>query len=237
MIGHYGATVFNIPIIDLVALLWFFVFWAGYNLFAERRGGKRHSLVVAMRRFRREWFSHMLTRENRIGDIAALNNLFTNATFFASTSILILGGLVALLGTTDRVMDVVSELPFASKESELVWRIKIILLILVFVYAFFKFTWSQRQFNFCTILVGAAPPPTQQPEQHVTYIDMITNVASFAAENLNEGLRAYYFSMAVLAWFLHSWLIFPATALVVYILYQREFHSRTLYALRSFQEK
>lgn len=222
---------FNIPIIDVVALLWFFVFWAGYSIFAERRAAKLHSLVVALRRYRREWFSYMLTRENRIGDIAALNSLFTNATFFASTSILILGGLVALLGTTETAMDVVSNLPFTRKESELVWRIKIILLIVIFVFAFFKFTWSQRQFNFCTILVGAAPPMTDQPEQHAEFIDMITNVASFSAENLNEGLRAYYFSMAVLAWFLHPWLLFPAVALVVYILYQREFHSRTLYAL------
>ena len=217
--------------IDLVALLWFFVLWAGYTVFAERRVQKRPSLVVAMRRFRREWFSYMLTRENRIGDIAALNSLFTNATFFASTSILILGGLVALLGTTQTAMDVVSDLPFTRKESELVWRIKIILLILVFVYAFFKFTWCQRQFNFCTILVGAAPAPTNEPEQHAAFIDMITNVASFSAENLNDGLRAYYFSMAALTWFLHPWLFLAATALVVYILYQREFHSRTLYAL------
>jgi uncharacterized membrane protein len=223
--------VFNIPTIDLVALLWFFVAWAGYTVFAERRVHARPSLVVAMRRFRREWFSYMLTRDNRIGDIAALNSLFTNATFFASTSILILGGLVALLGTTETAMDVVSDLPFTRKESELVWRIKIILLILVFVYAFFKFTWCQRQFNFCSILVGAAPPPTNEPEQHAAYIDMITNVASFSAENLNDGLRAYYFSMAALTWFLHPWLFFASTALVVYILYQREFHSRTLYAL------
>ena len=61
---------------------------------------------------------------------------------------------------------------------------------------------------------------------------MITSVASLSAENLNEGLRAYYFSMAALAWFFHPWLFFLATALVVFILYQREFHSRTLEALQ-----
>ena len=224
---------FKIPTIDLIAMLWFFLGWAGYSLFAARRANTRHSLVVAMRRYRRLWFSYMLTRENRIGDIAALNNLFTNATFFASTSILILGGLVALLGTTETVMNVVSNLPFARLESEFVWRIKIILLIFVFVYAFFKFTWSQRQFNFCTILVGAAPPTTNNPEQHAGFIDMITSVASLSAENLNEGLRAYYFSMAALTWFFHPWLFIFATALVVYILYQREFHSRTLQALQT----
>ena len=224
---------FKSPTIDLIAMLWFFLGWAGYSLFAARRANTRHSLVVAMRRYRRLWFSYMLTRENRIGDIAALNNLFTNATFFASTSILILGGLVALLGTTETVMNVVSNLPFARLESEFVWRIKIILLIFVFVYAFFKFTWSQRQFNFCTILVGAAPPTTNNPEQHAGFIDMITSVASLSAENLNEGLRAYYFSMAALTWFFHPWLFIFATALVVYILYQREFHSRTLQALQT----
>jgi uncharacterized membrane protein len=60
---------------------------------------------------------------------------------------------------------------------------------------------------------------------------MVTNVASFSVENLNHRLRAYYFSMAVRALFLHPWLLFPAVALVVYVLYQHEFHSRTLYVL------
>jgi uncharacterized membrane protein len=80
----------------------------------------------------------VLGRDNRIADIAALNSLLTGATFFASTSLLILGGLGAMLGTTDRVIDVAADIPFARRESALVWLVKIILLIAVFVNALFQ---------------------------------------------------------------------------------------------------
>ena len=220
----------KIQLIDLLVLTWFITCWVGYTYFAERKSATSASLVAAMRLYRRDWFKHVLQHENRIADVAAFNNLLTSATFFASTAILILGGLVAMLGTTDRVMDVVAELPFARPESELLSRIKIILLIGVFVYTFFKFTWSIRQYHFCTILVGAAPL-AKDPQQHDDYIDTMTEVSSHAAEDFNQGLRAFYFAFAAIAWFFHPWLSMASSAVVVYILHQREFESRTLHAL------
>ena len=147
----------KIQFIDLFVLAWFIACWAGYTYFAVRKSSTSASLVAAMRLYRREWFKRVLQHENRIADVAAFNNLLSSATFFASTAILILGGLVAMLGTTDRIVDMVAELPFARPESVLLSRINIILLIGVFVYTFFKFTWSIRQYHFCTILIGAAP--------------------------------------------------------------------------------
>jgi uncharacterized membrane protein len=220
----------KIQLIDLFVLTWFIACWAGYTYFAERKSLTTASLVAAMRLYRHEWFKRVVQHENRIADVAACNSLLTSATFFASTAILILGGLVAMLGTTDRVMDVVAELPFARPESELLSRIKIILMIGVFVYTFFKFTWSIRQYHFCTILVGAAPL-TNDPQEHDDYIDMMTQVTSHAAEDFNQGLRAFYFAFAAIAWFFHPWLSVASSALVVYILHQREFRSRTLHAL------
>ena len=126
------------PLIDWLVLAWFVLCWIGYTYFAQHKSAEMPSLVVSMRIYRREWFKHVLGRDNRIADIAALNSLLTGATFFASTSLLILGGLCAMLGTTDRVIDVAADLPFARQESGLVWLVKIILLIAVFVNAFFK---------------------------------------------------------------------------------------------------
>ncbi|MCK7501932.1 MAG: DUF599 domain-containing protein [Comamonadaceae bacterium] len=223
---------FGFPLIDVFVLVWFILCWAGYASFAWHRSGTQASLVVAMRVYRREWFKRMLGNENRIGDTAALNSLLSVSTFFASTSLLILGGLVALLGTTERVIDVVSNLPFTRHDSEVVWHIKIILMIGVFIYAFFKFTWSIRQFNFCSVLIGAAPN-SDQPDEHKDFVDTIVSVASFSEESFNHGLRAFYFALAALSWFLHPWLFVMASALVVYVLYQREFHSKALYALTS----
>jgi uncharacterized membrane protein len=231
MAGAYGGRKMpNIPMIDYLVLAWFVSSWVGYTYFAKRKSGETASLVVAMRIYRHEWFKRMLGNENRIGDVAAVSSLVNGATFFASTSLLMLGGLGAMLGTTNRVIDVVADLPFARHDSELVWLLKIFLLISVFVYAFFKFTWSIRQYNFCAILIGAAPR-TDRPDEHEDFITALTSLASFAAENSNQGLRAFYFALAALTWFVHPWLFVTATAFVVYVLYQREFHSAALYAL------
>src|SRR5437867_812385 len=102
----------KIPLIDWFVLAWFCSCWVGYTYFARRKSKRKASLVVAMRIYRREWFKHMLGHEVRIGHIAALSSLQSGTTFFASTALLILGGLVALLGTTERVINVVADLPF-----------------------------------------------------------------------------------------------------------------------------
>jgi uncharacterized membrane protein len=109
---------------------------------------------------------------------------------------------------------------------------KIGLLILIFVYAFFKFSWAIRQLNFCAIMVAAAPGQTKEnPEQHAVTINAIAKITSYAGENFTNGLRAYYFALAALAWFLHPWLMIVGTTWVVAVLYRREFLSRTLRAM------
>ena len=220
--------------IDGFALAWLLACWIGYTYLSAYRSRATASLVGAMRQYRREWFTRVLQREHRIADVAALNSLLTGATFFASTSILILGGLVAMLGATNRVSEVVAELPYALAETEPLARIKTVLLIGMFVYAFFKFTWSIRQYHFCTILVGAAP--VRQPYQpHRDYVETLTRVSSHAAQDFNQGLRTFYFALAALAWFFHPWLSVCGSAVVVYVLYQREFRSQTLNALATLQ--
>ncbi len=219
-----------IPLIDYLVLGWFLACWMGYTVFSAAKSRRKPSLLVAMRHYRYRWFERMLGHEVRIAHVAALNSLQSGATFFASTSLLILGGLVAMLGTTERVMGVVADVPFVRHESEAVWMIKIVLLIAIFMYAFFKFTWAIRQFNFCAVLIGAAPH-TDAPQQQEAFLSTITGIASFAAENFNLGLRAFYFALAVLTWFLHPWLFVIASALVVHVLHQREFKSRTLQVL------
>ena len=53
-------------------------------------------------------------------------------------------------------------------------------------------------------------------------------MASMAANNFNSGLRTYYFSIAMLTWFISPWVLMGASALIVVILFRREFKSSTL---------
>jgi len=222
----------RIEVVDVVSLLWFFVWWIGYARFSEQRSHKVPSLLSTMGQYRRDWWIRILERELRIVDTSIMANLANSATFFASTTLLILGGLLALLGTTEKVVAVVQDLPFSARSSEQMWDIKILLLVGIFVYAFFKFTWALRQFNFASILVGAAPPVKAQSEPDDHYIHRGARLSHSASEAFNNGLRAYYFGLAALAWFLNAWFFMAATTWVVFVLYWREFRSSTLTLLK-----
>ena len=233
MIGMRLFTELDVTWLDAVALVFFIVAWIGYAAFATRQHGRSvPSLHTSMDAFRRSWMVCMIERDNRMVDVNVMRNLSRSSQFFASTTMLILGALIALTGYLQQALDVVSGLPFTVKGTQRLIEIKILLLVVIFAYAFFKFSWSIRQLNFCSILVGAAPkPPKDDPERYAPHINRITRITSSASVNFNNGLRAYYFGLAALAWFLHPWLMIIATGWVVYVLYRREFHSKTMQAL------
>ena len=217
---------------DFFALLFLVVVWTAYVAFAARHGRRVPSLHSRMDVFRREWMVRMIERDNRMVDVNVMRNLTRSSQFFASTTMLILGALIALTGYVQQALDVVSGLPFTVKGTARLLELKILLLVVIFVYAFFKFTWAIRQLGFCSTLVGAAPkPPPDNPERYAPIINRIARITSYAGVNFNNGLRAYYFGMAALSWFLHPWLMVVATVWVTYILYHREFASKTLRAL------
>jgi uncharacterized membrane protein len=216
-------------VIDYVALAWFFGSWISYQRFTAWAAGKGWpSLMSVMGGYREEWWRSLVSRELRIVDAAILTNLSNSAAFFASTTLLILGALLAMIGTSDRVIAIISDLPFSTQSGETMWEYKIFLLLWIFVYAFFKFTWSLRQHNLCSVLVGAAPSHHTDPEELSGFVARSAHLASSASNTFNYGLRAYYFGLAALAWFLNSWVFMGVTTFVVAILYYREFHSGAL---------
>ncbi|MGE5465558.1 MAG: DUF599 domain-containing protein [Methanocella sp.] len=223
---------FNITGADVFALVFLLGVWAAYVPFAARHGQRVPSLHSRMDMFRREWMARMIERDNRMVDVNIMRNLTRSSQFFASTTMLILGALIALTGYVQQALDVVSGLPFTVKGTARLLELKILLLVVIFVYAFFKFTWAIRQLGFCSTLIGAAPrQPNENPEQYAPVMNRIARITSYAGVNFNNGLRAYYFGMAALSWFLHPWLMIVATVWVTYILYHREFASKTLNAL------
>jgi uncharacterized membrane protein len=213
----------DIPLSDLVSLAWFVAVWVGYTWYADRHARRTRSLRAAMHAYREDWMRQMLLRENRMTDVNILNNLLQGVVFFASTTLLILAGLVTILGYSDRAIEVVRALPYAARTTLVQWELRLLVLSVIFVYAFFKFTWSLRQFNYCSVLIGAAP---RGPDDD--YARRAAEVSTNASKDFNQGLRAYYFSLAALAWFASPWLFMAATTLVVAVLYAREYRSSAL---------
>jgi len=218
--------------IDLVAPAFFLLCWVGYSAFADSNVGSRRSLMGRIHELREVWMQRMLARDNRIGDMQVVMILAQSNAFFASTSLLIVGGCLAILGSRDQAMQILNEIPTVAHTPPLLWEIKVLLLVVVFVYAFFKLTWSLRQYNYVAILIGAGPAPEESgtpASQH--YAEAAADVASRAAEHFNKGLRTFYFGLAALSWFLQPFLFMALTALVVVVVYRREFESHTVLAL------
>jgi uncharacterized membrane protein len=220
---------------DWLALAWFVVGWWGYAVFARRRAASGGSLLATTNRYRRLWMLQTTRRENRVIDGVVVQNLSTSPSFFASTTILIIGGLLALLGATEEAAKLVKEIPFAARTSPFVFDMKLFTLTAVFVYAFFRFTWSMRQYTFGALLIASAPD-SQEFESGAAsreeFADRAGRVVGLAAETFNDGLRAYYLAFAVILWFFTPLAFGLGTAGIIYLLYQREFRSEVLDVLR-----
>jgi uncharacterized membrane protein len=224
-----------LPWSDWLALMVFFGLWIGYAWFAKYWGGKRPSVLQTTNRYRRYWMEQSIARDPRMLDGIIVQNLSTSPSFFASTTIIIIGGLLAVMGTTDKAAEFVKELPFSEPTTMLVFDLKMMLLVGIFVYAFFRFSWSLRQYTFVALLIGAMPPAEQFEQGKFnpqSFADRAAQVAGYAAETFNDGLRAYYFAFAAMGWFFSPLIFASGAAIVVVILYRREFQSDVLHALQ-----
>ena len=213
---------------DLAALIFFILCWVGYSYFAEHKTQYDKSLLGVTNRYRMLWIREMVRRENRTMDAIMIGNLQRSITFFANTTIFILIGLVSMLSYYDRSSAIINNIPFAKLSTPFSWEVKIFLLIMVFIYAFFKYTWSLRQYNYAGIFVNSIPPYNQLPTDSEAIISKGAYLASNAAQHFTSGLRAYYFGLAALAWFIHPYFFITATAWIVFVTHRREYHSKTL---------
>ena len=215
--------------LDIIALAVFAASWFGYPWYAERRERRSPGLVALTNRYRYEWMREMLAREMRMVDTSLIATLTQSSTFFSSTTVLIIGGLLALVGTSETIQVALGRLPGVVQTSEQLLELKLLLLVSIFVYAFFKFTWSLRQFNFVGILIGAAPPREAGASDDIW--QRVGAMSVLAAEDFNQGLRAYYFAFAAISWFVNPVVFIVGTLGVVAILYVIEFHSNAVKVL------
>ena len=165
-------------------------------------------------------------RENRIIDTQVMNGLQNGTAFFASTSLIAIGGSLTLLQSADRVVQIFADLPFATQTTRTAWEIKVIGLAVIFAYAFFKFGWSYRLFNYYAILIGAIPPHTEadRPETLAAAREAV-RMNIVAGLHFNRGQRAFFFALAYLGWFISPWLFLIATAAVLTVMWRRQFAS------------
>ena len=211
---------------ELAAFAWFVLAWAGYSYVIERTGKGRLGLNALMNGYRDAWMRHLLARENRIVDAQVTAALQNGTAFFASTSLIAIGGALSLLRAPEAILPAMSTLPFGSPPSRELWELKMIGLAVIFVYAFFKFAWSYRLYNYFAILLGAAPPAADKNTASAkVFAHRAANICADAGQHFNRGQRAFFFALGYLGWFLGALPFAVTTAGVLIVMWRRQFAS------------
>lgn len=183
------------------------------------------STAEIMSEYRRDWMRQLVTRQQRIFDGSIIENLRQGTAFFASATMIAIGGGVALVGNADRLAGLARDLTLPS--DGLVVQIKILVVLAFVANALLKFVWAHRLFGYCAVLMAAVP---NDPDDPVAYhrAAQAAEVNITAARGFNRGIRIIHFALAALAWLLGPWALLAATALTVGVLVRREFasHSR-----------
>lgn len=226
-----------LSIIDVYALLTFFLSWSGYTWFARARAKNTDCLARSLHQHRIYWMQEAITKEIRVGEAALLSNLERNIAFFASSTLLILAGLLTLFAKIDTLGAVIASMPYADHASHSVIQLKLSLLAFIFVLSFFQFTWSLRQYGFVNVMVGALPIDLAGGNENLkSYAKQIAIVQDQASHSYNYGLRSYYFALAAICWFFHPILLILMSVWVVFTLYTREFNSKAVKAITAGQQ-
>ena len=178
--------------VDIAAVAFFALEWAVYAVTLEHTAYGRDSLSARMNGYREVWVRNLLHRETRMVDMQIMASLQNGTAFFASTSLLAIGGGLALLRATNDALAVLGALPIDLSPSPALWEIKCVGLILIFIYAFFKFAWAYRLFNYVAILLGAMPPASQKDTQAAeAHVMRTTRLFEAAGRHFNRGLRPH----------------------------------------------
>src|ERR1700688_1533652 len=225
--GGFGdATMAAFTLPDLLALAWFLGVWLTYSVVIERTAKGRSRLNALMNGYRDEWMEQLLGRNIRMVDAQVTAALQNGTAFFASTSLIAIGGTLTLLRSTDEILTVVAVLPFGTVSSRALWDLKMLGLAIIFVYAFFKFSWSYRLFNYFAIMVGAAPPPEKKDSVSAqAFAHRAARLCADAGRHFNRGQRAFFFALGYLGWFLGPLPLALTTTGILIVMWRRQFAS------------
>jgi uncharacterized membrane protein len=212
--------------LDFAAVAFILAAWLGLGWRVEHAHPTKPSVSQIMATYRREWMVQMITREPRIFDAQTIATLRQGTSFFASTSVIAIGGALALAGNTDRLADMAEGLTLV-RTPTFIWEMKMLLIIFFLTNAFLKFAWSNRLFGYCSVIMAAVPNDVTDPNApRLAHKAAELNIT--AARSFNRGLRSVYFAFAAVGWLAGALPLIFGAILTLIVIWRREFasHSR-----------
>lgn len=171
--------------------------------------------AVGITRYLRSlWVQSVMEQKRDILAVQTLRNWVMASSFLASTAIIISLGILGYIFQHKSI----AELPFSFERivgnMENIDILKILILFMIFAYAFFNFTLSIRYYNHVNFMINV--PLDRDPMVTVEYITRTLNLGMF---HYTLGMRGYYLSGPFFLWLFGPAWMFLGSILVLIVLY------------------
>ncbi|MFT3725543.1 MAG: DUF599 family protein [Hyphomonadaceae bacterium] len=210
--------------LDGGALAFFLFAWWFLSWLIDHSPLHDRTLSAAMKAQRREWMRQMAARSVRLVDANIITGLQQATSFFASTALLAVGAGFGLLTAADTIIKAFEQSFVHLEIDRAAFYVKTAVLMALYAYAFFKFGWAYRLFNYSAVMLAATPEPGEPGVEEAANAVAEMNIA--AAGQFTHGLRAFFLAIAVLAWFITWWGFIIATVVIVMALANRQLNSK-----------
>ena len=211
---------FGLP--DLAALGLTLALWLGLGWLIENPPAWLVSVSKLMERYRHDWMAEFVTRQPRIFDATRIDSLRQGTAFFASASMIAIGGGIALIGNPAMLGALTRDLTLASDTAGL--QLRVALVVAFLANALLKFIWAHRLFGYCSILMAAVPNDPSHPEA-AHRATQAADINITGAKSFNRGLRSIYFALGALGWLAGPLGLTVGTVVISLTLLRRDFAS------------
>jgi uncharacterized membrane protein len=225
--------IFDASLVDWLAVAAFFAAIVAYSRYADHAGDRL--LNARMREVRARWMRRYLERDDRVLDAILTGHSINSIALFCSATLLIVVALLGVLSDTDMAYRLATQGTFVARTTVDLFQIKMIGLVCVFIYGFYRFTWALLQYNYFLALVGSAPLKEQLSPPALDQMgNQMSVVLNSAVTSFHSGFRTYYYALAWVGWFFHPLFFIAATAFVTFVLVYRQIASPAAGAIKGY---
>lgn len=203
---------------DIVGLAISAFLLAVYNFFLMRkeRRDPTYTVRAVNTLARTAWVESVMKDGKDVLAVQTLRNSTMAATFLASTSVLLIIGVLTLSGQGDKLEATWHTLNvYGARHTEL-WLTKLLFLLLDLFFAFFSFSMSVRVFNHVGYMINV-PLSANHKSISPTHVALHLNRAG---RFYSLGMRAYYYSVPLVFWLFGPHLMLMATLGLILVLYR-----------------
>lgn len=194
-----------------LALLMAYRGYLGYRLSKD----PGYTVQSVNNRVRKAWVASIMLQRDGILAVQTLRNSMMAATFLASTSVLMIIGVLTLSVQGDNLRTTWEMLNVFGTTDPRLWLIKMLLLLVDLLFAFFGFAMAVRLYHHVGYMINA-PQDANLIAADPAHVSAHLNRAGLF---YSIGMRAYYYTVPLLFWLFGPLFMLAGTIVLVISLY------------------